>query len=291
MNVRHLGFPLLRGYAHIAPTERGGYRLARLARRLVPRSQWRGVFTTGDGVRLALDLATYPDVAMAAGVYELDTVRLLRKLLRPGMHFVDGGANIGFFSCRAARLVGPTGRVDAFEPDPINRRRFEENLARNGFAEAVHVHPLAISDRAETLTFHRPAAETKRNHGETSRFPPRDVPTEAFEVTAVRLDEALDRVPDVVKLDLEGSEPLALAGARGWIASDRPPTWIVEHNPEAGERGGYRPGDVWRALSDARRYTCAFVGSMPQRLLGTPEDLDVLARQGNLLFVPVPPHQ
>lgn len=289
--LRHLGLSLLRGYARIAPTERGGYRLARLARRLVPRSHWRDVFPTGHGVRLELDLSTYPDVAMAAGLYELDTVRLLRKLLKPGMHFVDGGANIGFFSCRAARLVGPTGRVDAFEPDPFNRRRLEENLARNGFVEAVHVHPLAISDRAETLTFHRPAAGTRRNHGETSRFPPPDVITEPFEVTAARLDEALDRVPDLVKLDLEGSEPLALAGARGWIASDRPPTWIIEHNPEAGGRAGHRPGDLWRTLHEIRRYTCTFLGSMPAQFLAAPEDLDELRRHGNLLFVPFPPQE
>ncbi|MGH8579333.1 MAG: hypothetical protein ACREVK_04095 [Gammaproteobacteria bacterium] len=48
-----------------------------------------------DTLRLRLDLATYPDCSMADGLYELDTLRSLKRLLRPGDHFVDLGANIG----------------------------------------------------------------------------------------------------------------------------------------------------------------------------------------------------
>ena len=279
-----LPLSLLRAYARIAPTERGGFRLARLARRFVPRDRWDGVFPVGRGVALGLDLATYPDVAMAGGVYELDTQRLLAKLLRPGAHFVDGGANLGFFTTLAARLVGQGGRVDAFEPDPLNRQRLEQNLARN--ALSCRVHAAALSDRAETITLRHPVAGTGFNHGETSRFAGAAWgATDAFDAPAVRLDAAGDgRVPDVVKLDLEGSELLAVRGATAWLRSARPPAWVVEHNPDANERAGHAPGDVWRELLAHRPdYRCAVVGARLRRV-ASPDALDRFPRQVNVLL-------
>jgi FkbM family methyltransferase len=284
MNPGRLGFALLRGYALLAPTERGGFRLARAARRLLRRSHWKGVFPTGSGIRLDLDLATYPDVAMAAGLYELNTARRLNRLLSPGSRFVDGGANIGFFTCRAARLVGPTGRVDAFEPDPLNRRRLEQNIERNGQVGPIRVHAEALSDEPARLTFHRPVAGRSRNHGESGRFPRSDVPTEPFPVEAARLDAAIRDVPDLVKLDLEGSELLALRGATGWLAAERPPAWIIEHNPGASASAGHRPGDAWRLLLEHQPgYRCWFIGAR-LRALASPNDVDRLAQQGNLLL-------
>lgn len=283
MNLGGLSFGLLRAYAHAAPTERGGFRLARLARRLVPRDRWNGVFNTGQGLRLDLDLSTYPDVAMAGGIYELDTDRLLRRFLRPGMHFIDGGANIGYFTARAARLVGKQGRVDGFEPDPQNRARLLANLQRNGLEAAVNLHPVALSDQEETITLHRPLT-SGRNHGETSRYPAGDVPTKAFNVGAVRLDAALDRIPDLVKLDLEGSEPLALEGAARWLTSERPPAWIIEHNPAADARAGHRPGDLWHLLLRRQpAYRCRLV-SRRLRPFENPEALDNFGRHVNVLF-------
>src|SRR5688572_10671490 len=99
MNVLgKLAFGALKAYARVAPTQRGGYRMVRLARRLISRSQWRGAFVAPGRVTLTLDLSTYPDCCMACGLYESDTLKLLRKVLRAGMHFVDCGANIGYFT-------------------------------------------------------------------------------------------------------------------------------------------------------------------------------------------------
>src|SRR4051812_40042177 len=110
--IGRLALAALRGYARVAPTQRGGDRVVRVGRRLVPRAEWRGTFETPDHTRLELDLATYPDCCMAVGLYELDTLRLIRRVLRPGDHFVDCGANIGYVTLAAARAVGANGRVD-----------------------------------------------------------------------------------------------------------------------------------------------------------------------------------
>ena len=185
---------------------------------------------------------------MACGLYERDTDRLLRKLLPDGGHFVDGGANLGYFTCRLARRAD---RVDAFEPDPQNRGRLTKNLARNGLDDRVRVHPVALSDAGGTLTLYHPVGD-HRNHGETSRFAISGVETEAYDVPTVRLDEAVDAVPDLVKLDLEGGELAAVGGMTAWLDASRPPAIVLEHNPAADVRGGHRPGDVWRSVRRAR---------------------------------------
>jgi FkbM family methyltransferase len=251
----------------------------------VPKHRWQGVFDIGDNIRLDLDLATYPDVAMAGRVYELDTQRLLRQLLRPGITFLDGGANLGYFTCQAARWVGDAGHVHAVEADPINRGRLQKNLDRNGSAN-VTVHAVGIAEKAGVATFGRPVAGRHRNHGESGRFPPTDVPSEQFDVTLARLDELLPEPPDVVKLDIEGSEDLAIEGATGWLRSDCPPTWILEHNPGVSHRINRRPGDLYRhLLAHHPAYRCTFLAGRRVPLT-TPEAVDEWPHDGNLLFEP-----
>ena len=79
--------------------------------------------------------------------YEPETKALLVSFLKPGMAFVDLGANEGFFSVIAARAVGPTGRVLAIEPQsrlgPVIRRNLELNDAAN-----VTLAQVAISAEA-----------------------------------------------------------------------------------------------------------------------------------------------
>jgi FkbM family methyltransferase len=229
----------LRAYTRVAPTERGGYRLARLARRFRSHETRRDTFTTPDGIRLELDLACYPDCSMAYGLYELDTARIIKRLLRPGDHFVDGGANIGYFTTLAAQLVGPGGRVDAFEPQPDNRARLEANVRRNGLADAVHVHAAALSDQSGTAMIHR-FANDAGNHGMSSLFAGDGaVASSSVEVPTVRMDEALAGTsPALVKLDVEGAESLAIAGMTGLLQAEHPPAVILEHNPTTSRRAG-----------------------------------------------------
>ncbi len=278
-----VGLSLLRLYAKVAPTERGGFRLARLARSLVPQSQWSGLFGDGHGNRLDLNLATYPDVAMACGLYERDTDRLLAKLLPQGGHFVDGGANLGYFTCRLARKAR---RVDAFEPDPDNRARLQANLARNQLDERVRVHPVALGDAAGSLTLFHPTDDS-RNHGETSRFAIEGVEATQYDVPMVRLDDAVDAVPDLVKLDLEGGELAAVGGMTTWLVASTPPAVVLEHNPAADTRGGHKPGDVWRLFNRHGTWRCWRVRSFAAGLIqemATPDAVDAFDRQANLLF-------
>jgi FkbM family methyltransferase len=266
-------------YSRLTPTQRGGYRIARLTRRLIPRSNWRDRYHVAN-IALDLDLATYPDCCMAIGVYELDTLRLLRRLLTPGDHFVDVGANIGYFALHAAGIVGPSGHVDAFEPDPINRARLESNLSANCQPPHIRVHAIAASDRAGEATLYHPANDANHNHGEASFFTRSGQP---YTVTTARLDQHLERVPALVKMDIEGAEMLALQGATGWLGGTQPPTWIIEHNPASSAAAGHRPGELLRFMQRQNaRYAARWIGWRSKAV--DAERIVGFGVQGNILY-------
>jgi FkbM family methyltransferase len=280
--IRAAAEAALRAYGRIAWNERGGYRLARLVRGLRSRQNWRDTFTTPDGLQLKLDLATYPDVCMAYGLYELDTTRLLKRLIKPGDHFVDAGANIGYFALLASKLVGPTGHIDAFEPHPLNRARLLEHLHDNGVENCVRVHDVALSDRGGVATMNMPAPDAG-NHGMASMFASGD----AVEVRMARMDESLAGAkPRVIKMDVEGAEPLAVAGMAALLQVEHPPLIIAEYNVDAAKQAGFAPREfIDRILAIQPRYAVEIIGRRSRRIADL--DRDLAGRtMANLLFSP-----
>lgn len=273
----------LRYYARIAPSERGGYRLVRAARRFIPKSAWKGSFRTDEGLQLELDLDVYPDCCMAAGLYELDTLRQIKRVLCPGAWFVDCGANIGYFTMIAARLVGAEGRVDAFEPDPFNLRRLERNLSVNGLQRNVKVHPLAVSNSEGELTLYRPRAGIG-NHGMASVFPGSAGDGEAVKIHGVRLDEFISEdVPDLIKIDIEGGELSAIEGMKQLLSRRKPPILIFEYNPASYKAAGYRGEELFVMLAKMQPLYRLFWIGRRLREIGSPESMQAIKRQGNIL--------
>src|SRR5436190_4156390 len=242
-----LAMGTLKAYSRIAPTERGGYRLARLARSLVPQSQRAGIFQTPHGLRLNLDLRTYPDIIMAVGLYELDTARLIHRLLKAGSWFVDVGANVGYFTLLAAKWTSSAGKVDAFEPDPINRQRLEAHLRENNLTDRVRIHPIAASSQAGQIELIHPQA-AGTNHGMASFYKSLTGEGQTFTVNTARLDEILSGTPDLIKIDVEGAELSVIKGLEKILAAATPPKLIIEHNPTSCAAAGYRPGDIFKKL-------------------------------------------
>ena len=277
-----LALGTLKAYSRIAPTERGGYRLARLARQFVPESHRQGIFQTPAGLRLNLDLRTYPDLTMAVGLYELDTARLIHRLLKPNSWFVDVGANLGYFTLLAARWTGPAGRVDAFEPDPINRARLEAHLHENNLAN-VCIHPIAASSQGgEVELIHPQAAGT--NHGMASFYKSLTGEGQTFTVRTARLDQTLDGLPDLIKIDVEGAELAVIQGLEKILTASQPPKLIIEHNPTSCAAAGYRPGDLFRKLIEYQpNYRVHWIGWRLKRI-NSADELNAISRQGNLLI-------
>ena len=104
------------------------------------RSAWRRLFPAGPAVigagpgrGLRFDVGGgNPD--FAAGTYEPPVQQALADCLKPGDVVLDVGANVGFIAVIAAKLVGPAGRVVAFEPVPENARLVRRNARLNGLS-------------------------------------------------------------------------------------------------------------------------------------------------------------
>lgn len=145
--------------------------------------------------------------------HEPEVTRLLGKLLRPGSTFVDVGANIGYHTLLGCALTGPEGRVIAVEPDPGNCRLLRESAERNGFRNLT-VHQVAAADRPRRVGFGEEFGSNKQISLEA----------EHGEIRAVTLDEILhaETRVDVLKIDIEGAEGLALTGAQTTLARHRP---------------------------------------------------------------------
>src|ERR1700735_2246232 len=85
-------------------------------------------------------------VQRAMGAYEPAKHALIRRHLRPGMTFVDVGANKGDFTLLAARLAGDSGRVISIEPEPENHSILQRSIALNDYTN-INVMRIALSDR------------------------------------------------------------------------------------------------------------------------------------------------
>lgn len=167
------------------------------------------------GHRMFLHPVTENAQAMVFGTYEKETVKLFQRICRHGMNVVDAGASIGFYTLLAAKLVATQGRVYAFEPDPESYTLLLENVRSNGYQRIVHACPKAISDVSDFAELFRGT----RDSGENSFYPgPRVGPEESVVVETTTLDEFLKTETwpsiDLVKMDVEGAESLALSGMK-----------------------------------------------------------------------------
>jgi FkbM family methyltransferase len=272
----------MRTYANWAPAGRGAYPLLRQVLKLSPATP--GQYTTPAGVCLTLDTTTYPDDAMAFGLYELDTFRLIRRILTPGSHFVDGGANIGYFTLHAAKFLAGHGTVTSFEPDPLNLNRLKAHLAANNLTPAVHLHEKALGSSPGTLTLYHPGGQTaeSNNHGRASIYQSLAPGGQSFSVPVVRLDEALGgTIPTLIKLDIEGAEVQAVTGMQNLLVSSRPPMLIIEHNEESARAAGGTPGDVFALIEKFNpAYRFYWIGSRLRPI--TAAQLAQTNRQANI---------
>jgi FkbM family methyltransferase len=179
-------------------------------------------------------------------------------LLSPGDVVVDGGAHVGYLSLLAARCVGATGRVHAFEPVRATNAALAANVALNA-ARNVTVNRLALADTPGTMELEVPidpdgtallawgASAVQLGRGASER------------VDAVALDDytasrGIDRLK-LVKLDLEGGELRAIVGMRELLRSGRVSYLVCELNKFLADAAGERYDGVRDALA-AHGYRC-----------------------------------
>jgi len=210
--------------------------------------------------------------------------RILKSCLREGDTFLDVGANHGSYSLIAAPLVGPSGRVAAFEPQPRLAALLRRSFAANHFSHAT-VDELACAAEEGEASFYVPA-DNSGSAGLYERFSATSA-HRRITVRTRRLDDALDgaSLPGRVfmKLDVEGSELAALRGA-GQLLRARHPTLLFELNPESAAAAGGGVDDLLAFLSalgyDSFSEIDAFPASTPLERLDRTRLRNLVARAG-----------
>jgi FkbM family methyltransferase len=166
------------------------------------------------------------------------TLTLVERLVHPGDHVVDAGANWGLFTARLAELTGPTGHVTAFEPHPGHARTLGAIAASHSW---VTVHQAALSQEPGDAELAVPVHEGRELSALASLEPgaaPDDVRFQKVPVAVTTLDEALrDDGPPVrfLKCDVEGHELDALRGGEALLRRDHPAILLEaeqRHQPE-----------------------------------------------------------
>lgn len=142
-------------------------------------------------------------VPMGFGAYEHDAVSFLKDVVTPGMVCWDIGAQTGFFTCLLSRLVGTSGEVISYEPLPKSFDLMVRNIKENDFESIARTINAACSNVTGEIPMMLASQMfiVDKNSKDTIKIP------------CVRLDEAShERLPDLIKIDVEGHEPAVLEG-------------------------------------------------------------------------------
>ena len=160
--------------------------------------------------------------------FEGSEIEFVQRFLRPGMTVLDVGAHHGLYTLLASKLVGPTGKIIAFEPSPRERRRLLKHIKLNGFRD-VQVEPYALG--AETGEADLYLADGSDDWCNSLRRP-QESKGRTARVQIRRLDDIVGQAwltkVDFVKLDVEGAELDTLKGAAKLLSNAPRPVVLAE---------------------------------------------------------------
>lgn len=193
------------------------------------------------------------------GYYEPNEFYMLNTILKPGMTFLDVGANMGLYTLFAARKVTERGVVLAIEPSSREFQRLKKNVEANSLRN-VRLLQVAVANwqsEADLLI----AMQERSGHNTLGTFGYNTQLESKEHVQVERLDDVIRREGltrlDVVKMDIEGAELLALQGAAQTLTRFRPIV-LLELSDRSLQHQGCNSGQVWEFLSQRAYRIYAF---------------------------------
>lgn len=200
-----------------------------------------------------------PNTGSGALIYyqdfsEPDTARFIQKILKPGMIFVDIGAHIGEYTLLSAELLGETGHIYAFEPQPKIYNLLESNIKVNQLKK-ISIESCALSNqegKVEFTIFSEPSVSSIKTDLPNSSEQNYSI-TDTIQVSTITLDSyfgSLEDKIDLIKLDVEGAELMVFQGAKKYLefSEATAPIWLFEFSPRNYKDFGYDAKDLFSLL-------------------------------------------
>lgn len=212
--------------------------LRRAQRRLLPpgRRVWVRL-DSGLAAGLWLQVDPYREQEYLRGTAEIEIQEALAAHLKPDGCFFDVGAHVGLYSLVASCLVGPKGKVVAFEADPLNAQLIREHAVRNGLSN-ISVAQVAVWRSEGEVRFRRGGGQATGKSSRRGAVVDAGLAMGSGEIISVQA-VSLDRFaegncsPEVIKIDVEGAECEVLAGSTGLLARAKPTLICEVHTAEA----------------------------------------------------------
>ena len=182
------------------------------------------------------------------GTYEEVEAKIMEEKIKTGNIVVDIGANIGLHTLNMARIVGNTGQVFAFEPDPSNFKILEKNVKINNYQNII-LEQMAVGDKHERTTLyqsdhpgmHRIFPQTKQAKGQ--------VKVELISLDKYFIDSNLaDRI-NFIKIDVEGLEFSVLQGMKNILKNNKKIKILFEFMPKNTMEAGFTPIELLNYLT------------------------------------------
>jgi len=200
--------------------------VALYSRRIKKWNKIRGGFESRPGQVFGLqiylnseDMSRISSSIATSGRYDLAQTEIVRKFVKPGMTFVDIGANIGYFTLLASKLVGPRGLVVAYEPENLNYSLLSKSITANNLKNVRAIQE-GVYDRTGRLSLFLADPTNPEAHSLTQRHS-----TGRQEIRTTTLDELYrtlnKRKLDFIKIHV-GAEPQILRGAEEVLGSANP---------------------------------------------------------------------
>ncbi len=239
------------GIAHYQNLIKGGLSLDKLLANFLQSPEFKAKIED-DKQRLTVDCGGYQvcvvkgekdfgDWIAISHTWEPHIVKTISTILKKGDTFVDVGANVGVMTFCAAKLVGETGKVIAFEPNPDNLQLLYCGILKNNFKNVL-IMPFAASDRVAVFSLAGGASNSHLTTPQEGGYHAQSIVMDDYLLEMVRLD--------LVKMDIEGHEPFALAGLHRSLRKHKPLV-LLEFNPRClRDVSGIKPEDFLDMVFD-----------------------------------------
>ncbi len=176
-------------------------------------------------------------------VYERGELAFFHSACKPGMTFLDVGANIGFYTALASHRVGPSGKIIALEPDPESHGFLKQTIAANNATNATALPVAAAATRGRLQLF-----VSSDNRGDNRLYQPDTSATthqQSVDVETAPADELLEQHGvehvDLIKIDVQGAEGGVIAGLERTIRRSSGLVLMTEFWPHGLRQAGTDP--------------------------------------------------